>query len=121
MSALRQDRRAWQMMSIFVLLLPFFHPLSEANAANRPFSAEICTTFGQTGRAAVPGMADDCPLCIIGDETRQLFVPTAFESVAFFGLNTFAIEIRFPHAVSQGSNDHTRWLHPPGQAPPLSS
>jgi hypothetical protein len=117
LTALRRDRLHGVWLALFVLLLPFLHPIAEANAANRPFASEICTTFGQTGKAALPGLADDCPVCIVANGMLDVNTTSSNFSV-----------VRHPRIVQVADfhkpNDHiafarANWLQPPGQAPPL--
>lgn len=117
LTALRRERLAGVWLALFILLLPFLHPLSEANAANRPFASEICTTFGQTGKAALPGLADDCPVCVVANCGMDLTTTSADFSIMRHPLVAQAADFHKPsdHVAFASAN----WLQPPGQAPPL--
>ena len=82
--ALRRDRISGLWLAILLLFVPFIQPLSEANAAEKPFAAVICSTFGVPGQAAVPGLADDCATCIAGQHAPQSAVPADEDSAAIF-------------------------------------
>ena len=73
--AVRRDRISGLWLALLLLFVPFIQPLSEANAAGKPFAAVICSTFGVPGQAAVPGLADDCATCIAGQHAPQSAVP----------------------------------------------
>ncbi len=117
LTALRCERLPGVWLALFVLLLPFLHPLAEAKAANRPFASEICTTFGQTGKAALPGLADDCPVCVVANGGMDLTTTCADFSIIRHPLNVQATDFHKPcdHVAVVTAN----WLQPPGQAPPL--
>jgi hypothetical protein len=118
--ALRRDRISGLWLAILLLFVPFIQPLSEANAAEKPFAAVICSTFGVPGQAAVPGLADDCATCIAGQHAPQSAVPADEDSAAIFlpfsgsGPAGFSSPLTRPVAASQWK------MKPPGQAPPLS-
>jgi hypothetical protein len=65
-NAFRRDRLAGLWLAALLLFVPYLQPLSEALAAGKPFAGEICSTFGTSGKAAMPGLADDCSACISG-------------------------------------------------------
>ncbi len=118
--ALRRDRIAGAWLALLLLFVPFIQPLSEANAADKPFAAVICSTFGMPGKAVLPGLADDCAACIAGQHA-PLFTISAGALPADVilpssgsGPADFSSPLTRPVAANQWK------MKPPGHAPPLS-
>jgi hypothetical protein len=115
----RRSRFAGVWLAMLLLAVPFIQPLSEANAAGKPFAAVICSAFGSPGGAVLPGLADDCPACIAGQHTSQFTIsggalPADILVPAFrSGASDFPSPIALPAAASQWK------IKPPGHAPPL--
>ena len=115
--AFRRDRLAGLWLAAILLFIPYVQPMSEALAAGKPFAGEICSTFGTSGKAAVPAMADDCAACIANSHAPQLAAITAVGDGAIvpaISLDDPAFSAE-PHALPLPSK---RWLAPPGQGPP---
>ena len=115
--AFRRDRLAGLWLAAILLFIPYVQPMSEALAAGKPFAGEICSTFGTSGKAAVPAMADDCAACIAGSHAPQLAAVPA--DVA----RTIAPPFSLANPAYTGHEPPLpqrpkRWLAPPGQGPP---
>ncbi len=117
LSTFRRDRTPGLWLALLLLLVPFVQPLADANAAGKPFSAVICSTFGVAGEAAIPGLADDCAACIAGQHAPVMAVAPVQATVfavapfiaSFFSLHADPLDIV------------GRWtLKPPGHAPPFN-
>lgn len=113
----RRDRIPGLWLALLLLLVPFVQPLAEANAAEKPFSAIICSTFGVAGKAAIPGLADDCAACVAGQHAPVLVVAAVQAPV-----------LAVPSSKASGFSlsataliTTVQWtLKPPGHAPPFS-
>ena len=114
----RRDRVPGLWLALLLLLVPFIQPLAEANAAEKPFLAVICSTFGIAGEVAIPGLVDDCAACIACQHAPVLAVLPANASAAVFVV-TSSKPPRFSlPATALGAAGH--WtMKPPGHAPPV--
>ena len=120
-NAFRRDRLAGLWLAALLLFVPYVQPLSEALAAGKPFfSGEICSTFGTSGKAALPALVDDCAVCIANTHTPQVAaLPADFTGIAALAGSdasaAFSADRSAPPAPSK------LWIAPPGQGPPSFS
>ena len=117
-SVLRRERFAGVWLAFILLLVPFLQPLAEANAAGKPFAAEICTTFGQPGKAAIAGLADDCGNCISGHARPVSVIPADEWASAWLHLLEVAGPADFPSPLTRTDAADVWWMKPPAQGPP---
>jgi hypothetical protein len=117
-SAFRHDRLRGVWLALFVLFIPYFHPIAEAMAAGKPFAAEICTAFGQTSRDVIPAQADDCPMCIGGTFAPGLGADPAINPADLQPVFLTLAPADFPSPLTRVDVAQKDWLMPPGRAPP---
>lgn len=117
LSIFRRDRMPGLWLALLLLLVPFVQPLAEANAAGKPFSAVICSTFGVAGEAAIPGLADDCAACVAGQHVPILAVASV-QAPVFAVLSSMASGFAQRASALEFAGHWT--LKPPGHAPPFS-
>lgn len=115
---LRRDRIAGAWLAIVLLFLPFLQPLAEAKAAGKPFAAVICSSYGVSGNAVFPGLADDCPACVVGHHVPLFSVPAATAECVLPLAGAEPAD--FPSPLSRPLAASPWKLKPPGQAPPFS-
>lgn len=115
---LRRDRVAGIWLAFLLLLVPFLQPLAEANAAGKPFAAEICTTFGQPGKAALPALADDCGACIAGHWNPASLIPADELASAVIHPLPVSGSADFPSPLTRTDAADVWWMKPPAHGPP---
>lgn len=114
----RRDRILGLWLALLLLIVPSVQPLAEANSAEKPFSAVICSTFGVAGEAAIPGLANDCAACIAGQHAPVLAVtPSKLEAEQIALVERTTIGVRQQSANPLSPSDSWK-LKPPGRAPP---
>lgn len=115
---LRRERAAGIWLAFFLLLVPFLQPLAEANAAGKPFAAEICTAFGQPGKAALPALADDCAACIAGHAAQASIIPA--DELSSAGIHPLPVSgpADFPSPLTRTDAADVWWMKPPAHGPP---
>jgi hypothetical protein len=118
-NAFRLDRLAGLWLAALLLFVPYVQPLSEALAAGKPFAGEICSTFGTSGRAAVPALADDCAACIAGSHAPQVAAIPALGEPCLVRPEQASIGHSFDR--QELARPEKRWFAPPGQGPPSNS
>ena len=113
----RHERMLGAWLAFLLLLVPFIHPLAEANAASRPDAGFICSSFGASGKVTAPAQADDCPF---GMACAGLAVPAAPLLAAWVALR-FHWDALVVAAITNeiAPKPHGIWNRPPGHAPPL--
>lgn len=115
--AIRRDRLPGLWLAALLLFIPFLQPLSEALASDKPFAAEICTSFGKKDGASAPVAADDCAACIAGAAGPALSALPDSGTMVGQPLRNFDVITflagRLPNPPVSGT-----WLAPPGQGPP---
>jgi hypothetical protein len=116
-NAFRRDRLAGLWLAALLLFVPYLQPLSEALAAGKPFAGEICSTFGTSGKAAMPGLADDCAACISGSHAPQLGAVPADGVLLLLRLPELdSVDLSLDRYAL--ASPQKRWFAPPGQGPP---
>ena len=114
----RHERMLGAWLAVVLLLVPFLHPLAEANAAPWPDAGFICSSFGSSTNSTTPAQADDCPFGITCAGLAVAAVPPfANLDTLEFHRGDFAAA-RVPVAIF--INPLPAWESPPGHAPPLS-
>jgi hypothetical protein len=115
----RSERRLGVWVGLLLLLVPFFHPMAEANAAGRPNADVICSSFGSAADEVNPAGADDCPMginCCVAAAALDTGLARAWDEVTFIEASA---NIPLPLASTRDS-EFGLWLRPPGQGPPAS-
>ena len=120
LNAFRHDRLRGVWLALFVLCVPYFHPIAEAFAADKPFAAEICSGFGQADRDPLPAMADDCPMCLSGTYAPSVGADPATNPADLEPVFLALAPADFPSPLTRVDEAQKDWLLPPGRAPPAA-
>ena len=118
LNAFRHNRLRGVWLALFVLFIPYFHPIAEAMAADKPFAAEICSGFGQTDRDPLPAMADDCPMCVSGTYAPSIGADLANNPADLQPVFLALAPADLLHPFTRVDEAQRHWLLPPGRAPP---
>lgn len=116
----RKERKLGVLLALLLVLVPFLHPLAEANAAGRPDAGVICSSFGAADGKINPAMPDDCPMGIAGCGVVATVVKSeaaAPEAISYPEVCAFTL--RQDHR--QDGGELALWRRPPGRAPPAVS
>jgi hypothetical protein len=113
----RSERLLGVWVALLLLLVPFFHPMAEANAAGRLDAGIICSSFGSASGYVSPARADDCPMgiaCCAAVTSFGAEVGKGWDDVDYL---TTSLPKTSALTSTMGRNLEL-WSHPPAQGPP---
>ena len=117
---MRHERVLGALVGFLLLLVPFIHPMAEANAAARPDAALICSSFGLSGNDEGPAQADDCPMGIAGCAAAA--APATNYGLVWEDIHLpQTLDLVPLRLVSADGRAIIDWSRPPGRAPPARS